>query len=156
MPRVDSSSLWRERMSAFASSGLSQRKWCEREGIGLSKFSYWRHQLERQAPPQSPRQEQPDREQWCAITLAPGRTVPNETVQRETAKRRSGSSGSSGSGSSGSGVSILIGQACIEVQAGFDTETLRAVIQALEPRAQESHTLDLSPCGGQSYGGQSC
>ena len=43
---------WRSILSAFAASGLSQKAFCEREGLALSTFGYWKRKLqsERVAP----------------------------------------------------------------------------------------------------------
>ena len=38
-------SQWRAILSAFAGSGLSQKAFCEREGLALSTFSYWKRRL---------------------------------------------------------------------------------------------------------------
>ena len=33
--------LWAERIEAFLSSGLSQRAWCEQQGLRPSQLRYW-------------------------------------------------------------------------------------------------------------------
>ena len=38
-------SEWRALLSAFAGSGLSQKKFCEREGLAVSTFQYWKRRL---------------------------------------------------------------------------------------------------------------
>jgi hypothetical protein len=42
--------LWRDHIGAWQASGLSQRVWCEREGIALSTLSYWRKRLRETGP----------------------------------------------------------------------------------------------------------
>lgn len=37
---------WRSILSAFADSGLSQKAFCEREGLALSTFGYWKRKLQ--------------------------------------------------------------------------------------------------------------
>lgn len=36
---------WRAILSAFAGSGLSQKRFCEREGLAVSTFQYWKRRL---------------------------------------------------------------------------------------------------------------
>lgn len=38
-------SEWRAILSAFAGSGLSQKAFCEREGLAVSTFQYWKRRL---------------------------------------------------------------------------------------------------------------
>ncbi len=42
-------SQWRAILSAFAGSGLSQKAFCEREGVAVSTFPYWKRRLGRRA-----------------------------------------------------------------------------------------------------------
>lgn len=36
---------WRAILSAFAGSGLNQKTFCEREGLSVSTFQYWKRRL---------------------------------------------------------------------------------------------------------------
>lgn len=36
---------WSEHMKGWQASGLSQRAYCQREGVALSSFDHWRRQL---------------------------------------------------------------------------------------------------------------
>ena len=36
---------WQAILSAFAGSGLSQKAFCEREGLAVSTFQYWKRRL---------------------------------------------------------------------------------------------------------------
>lgn len=36
---------WRAILSTFAGSGLSQKRFCEREGLAVSTFQYWKRRL---------------------------------------------------------------------------------------------------------------
>ena len=94
---------WQKRMRSFARSGLSQRAWCEREGIGLAQFGYWRRRLAKRAAPDI------DEGFWCPVELVP-----------EPSPRTNG-------------IAVRVGKVCIEVQPDFDGDLLRAVVQALEP-----------------------
>jgi len=38
-------SQWRDILAAFAASGLSQKAFCEREGLAPSTFGYWKRRL---------------------------------------------------------------------------------------------------------------
>ena len=47
--------LWLHRINAWQQSGLSQKAWCDKEGINPSKFSYWKRK--QQAVPVNPDSE---------------------------------------------------------------------------------------------------
>lgn len=36
---------WRAILATFAGSGLSQKRFCEREGLAVSTFQYWKRRL---------------------------------------------------------------------------------------------------------------
>jgi len=40
---------WRAILSAFAASGLSQKAFCEREGLAVSTLQYWKRRLAKDA-----------------------------------------------------------------------------------------------------------
>jgi hypothetical protein len=44
-------SQWRAILSAFAGSGLSQKAFCQREGLALSTFQYWKRRLAKHDAP---------------------------------------------------------------------------------------------------------
>ena len=37
--------LWNERIQAFRASGLSQKAWCEEQGLQVSQLGYWLRKL---------------------------------------------------------------------------------------------------------------
>ncbi len=43
--------LWARRLAAFGRDGLTRRAWCDRHGIALSTFEYWRRRLREDAAP---------------------------------------------------------------------------------------------------------
>ncbi len=43
--------LWTERIEAFLASGLSQRAWCEQQGMRPNQLSYWLRKLRTEARP---------------------------------------------------------------------------------------------------------
>ena len=45
---------WRERVESWRSSGLTQKEYCEREGISRERLGTWKRRLDREAqtPPQ--------------------------------------------------------------------------------------------------------
>jgi len=45
MKRMDRADVWRERVNAFAQSGLPIRKFCEGQGISTTTFYKWRRRL---------------------------------------------------------------------------------------------------------------
>ena len=48
VPRMaieDRTDVWRKRLSDFARSGLSVRKWCEKNGVSECQHTYWRRKL---------------------------------------------------------------------------------------------------------------
>jgi hypothetical protein len=45
MYRESKQAEWTERMTAFAASGLSGKRWSEQNGINISVFAYWRRKL---------------------------------------------------------------------------------------------------------------
>jgi transposase-like protein len=44
-PPRSKQTLWEERVVSWQASGLSQKAWCEREGVPLSTLRYWRQKL---------------------------------------------------------------------------------------------------------------
>jgi len=100
---------WRKRMKSFARSGLSRREWCDREGIGLPRFGYWRRRLSAPAV----ELESSSSEAWCAVEVIGDVVCVGDD----------------------SGLGVRVGGAVIDVRCGFDPATLRAVVAALDGRA---------------------
>jgi transposase-like protein len=97
--------VWLERLESRAREGLTVAQWCARHGVPQHQFYYWRHKLT------APSGDKSQGAGWCALDIV-----------SEASPTQSGSSG----------VAIRMGQASIEVAAGFDAAVLRAVVRALE------------------------
>ena len=50
MGQLSSEAVWSKRIRSFESSGLSQREWCERNGVSAGSLWYWRRRLASAAP----------------------------------------------------------------------------------------------------------
>jgi hypothetical protein len=102
---------WRALVAGYETSGVSQRDFCERRGVALSTFRYWRARLARDAG---------------EVRTAPPRAlqlVPVQVVAEPPA-------------GTGSGIALLAGGGVrIELAAGFDAVTLQRVLAALGERA---------------------
>jgi hypothetical protein len=105
MIREDLADLWRQRLADHAASKLTVQDWCDRNRLAPHLFYYWRRRLAGAADAKSN-----GGANWLAIDLQEPATPASTST----------------------GVSVRIGSALIEVQAGFDSCTLRAVVQVLE------------------------
>lgn len=104
---TDKESFWRGHVEGWRRGGLSQREYCGHHGLALSTFTLWRRQL-LSAP---------------AVTHIPEPAVEIVPLRRMAC--------------AGEAPVVLIlggGQYRLELQGGFQAETLRAVIAALEAR----------------------
>lgn len=70
---------WREHMEGWQASGLSQRGYCQREGLALSSFDHWRRRLKQLGATSA--STQPARPH-AALTLVPVRVI-REPAQGE-------------------------------------------------------------------------
>ena len=43
---------WQRRLQQFTASGMTVSKFCDREGVSVATFQYWRHRLAPQRPEQ--------------------------------------------------------------------------------------------------------
>ena len=43
-------SYWRQHLTEWSGSGMSQAEYCRRSGISLSSFHYWKRRLDRRTP----------------------------------------------------------------------------------------------------------
>jgi hypothetical protein len=102
---------WRALVAGYEASGVSQRAFCERRGVALSTFRYWRARLERTA-----REERPALPQ--ALQLLPVQIVADPAAGTD------------------SGIVLRAGAGVrIEVASGFDAATLQRVLATLGERA---------------------
>ena len=102
--REEKREAWRVRLGALASSGLTQREFCAREGVSLHQLSYWRGRLNERAAATAPR--------WCALDVA-GDGAEARDAMREA-------------------MTVRVGGAGIEVKPGFDPALLRDIVRALK------------------------
>jgi hypothetical protein len=65
MNKDEKREAWRVRLEAFAASGLTQREWCAREGLGLHQLGYWRGRLSERSD------ATPQGAAWCALDVVP-------------------------------------------------------------------------------------
>ena len=103
MSKADLAQQWRQRLDECANSGRSVVDWCYFNQVSVHQYYYWKRRLGA-PPPQA---------------TAPPQWIPVEVVATEPIRTAS------------TGVSVRLGAATIEVSAGFDAATLRAVVVAL-------------------------
>ena len=105
MTQARSREMWQARVLDYESSGLTMRKWCERNGVRDGKLRYWLRKARDARQSQS----------WvCADVLDEGVCEPPTGLEPK--------------------VIVRIGAATIEVRAGFNqsllSEVLRVVVAA--------------------------
>ena len=103
---------WVGRLASYEGGGLSQRQWCEENGVPLHQFAYWRGRLKQQA------EGQVTPAGWCAVAIQ-GKSSDGRVDSRGIAHQ--------------SGLTVLVGSAAIHVERGFDAGLLREVVRALVP-----------------------
>lgn len=64
---------WREHMKGWQASGMSQRGYCQREGLALSSFDHWRRRLKQIGVATA--KKRPTRSE-APLTLLPVRVIP--------------------------------------------------------------------------------
>ena len=111
MEKKDLSLIWRRRLARFQKANCTVREWCEGEGVGIHQFYYWQRRLQETKKSKTPQVS------WCAVELIP------EASSKPPSK---------------AGLTIHIGKARIEVAPGFQAQTLREVVAALEWESEES------------------
>jgi hypothetical protein len=103
MSKADLAQVWRQRLDACAQSGKSVVDWCYFNQVSVHQYYYWKRRL---SDP-SPQATAPP--QWLPVEVEPAAPLS----------------------AAATGVSVRIGGVRIEVNAGFDPATLRAVVVAL-------------------------
>ena len=93
--------FWQEHLAQWQHSGLTQVAYCRQQGVNLAQFRYWKKRL---LPPQAP-------------SAAPGAVPGFISVQLASVR---------------STLAVVLNERLrVEVYPGFDSTTLRAVVQAL-------------------------
>jgi hypothetical protein len=98
---------WRKRLDDCSASLLRPRKWCEQQGIPFNQYRYYRRQLAQHSPQDAPRQSG----RWLSFTIEETACLSNAT--------KAGA------------IRLHVAGLTLEVEAGFDPATLRAVIAAM-------------------------
>ena len=96
---------WRKRLEGFDDSGMTAQRWCDKNGISLDRFYFWRRRFRDATQPPA---AQPNG--WAVLQIAPSAAPP----------------------AAPGAIAVRIGAVSIEVQPGFDPHHLRAVVRALE------------------------
>ena len=107
MANKSNQALWENRITAWSESGLSQKEFCNQNGISASAFHYWRKRLRKEAAGSQPFVE--------VKTPSPGKDSHKESPHHALTLRLSG------------GIEIM-------VNAESDLSFLLRVINALENR----------------------
>lgn len=97
--------LWRKRLDDWSVSSLSLTDWCKAHGVSFNQYYYWKRILTH-VPFEDP---QPQAGRWLAVNVMDAERVPNTT----------------------GAVKAHIAGLTLEIQAGFDPATLRAVLEAM-------------------------
>jgi hypothetical protein len=103
MSRQDLAQEWRERLDDFAQADTTIVEWCFFHRIPVHQFHYWKRRLAAEQPQ----------------TEATPQFIPVAVTQAAPTP------------AAATGVTVRIAGAAIEVVAGFDPATLRAVVIAL-------------------------
>lgn len=103
MTREELAQVWRKRLDDFAQSGLSVRKWCERQGFSKNQYTYWRRRLADTAIGKA------GGTAWLPVQVLPPSPTPTSPAL----------------------LTLRIAGAEIDLTAGFDPSLLRAVVTAL-------------------------
>ncbi|MDD4752918.1 MAG: hypothetical protein PHT78_06665 [Desulfitobacteriaceae bacterium] len=94
---------WIDLIQDYKSSGLTAAKWCEEKGFKVHILRYHINKLNKEKKKAS------NETQWASVVPA------NLTVDEPVAKP----------------LKVIIGQSTIEVNSGFDPDTLKAVVKVL-------------------------
>ncbi len=66
-----SQSQWQELVEAHSNSELSQKAFCEQQGISIASFGYWKRKLKAKSRHVSPADQAPDAsDAWIELPLA--------------------------------------------------------------------------------------
>ena len=114
MTREERIELWRERLAELATSGETQKQWCERNGVPVHQLAYWKRQL---AGAGSAGTVDTGME-WFPVQLMP--------------KAASGLNS----------LEVRVGVAHIQVPPGFDPVLLAGVVRALAEVAEPGRGRD--------------
>ncbi len=95
--------VWRRLLDNFTPGEMTVREWCDREGVSLHQYYYWRRKLAAANTGKS------QNGQWLAVKVLD--PTPNPPTPSK--------------------LTVQIAGAAIDLQPGFDPALLRAVVEAL-------------------------
>lgn len=108
LTRQQKQALWQSRVEAWQTSQLPQEEFCEKEGVNLHTFKYWRQKFNHRKPEVN----------WVPVSLVPEASSPPSF---------------SAPSFRSSGLRVLVNERLqIEVQPSFDPETLQTLVKTLE------------------------
>lgn len=103
MEKTELQMEWERRIAIFKASGQTQSKWCQVNNLSLHQLRYWLKKIEL-----TTKSAAEPSSKWIPVLMEESPQVPNGTLQ------------------------IKIGQASIEVNPGFDSTFLAAVVRTLK------------------------
>jgi hypothetical protein len=116
-------SLWRERLTDQAASGLTIAEWCRRNDVAGSLFHFWKRTMARRGADRIRRQPQSSARPKEPAVFAPVLLAPAPQPDRPDPLPAGGAM-----------EIVLAGSRVVRVGAGFDEATLARVLAVLEGR----------------------
>ncbi|NMD72857.1 IS66 family insertion sequence element accessory protein TnpB [Bacillus sp. DNRA2] len=101
-PNVELRKVWEQRIDDHKSSGQTQAKWCDENGISVYQFSYWKKRIKDQHIGK-------ENNSWVQVVVEDSNPAQHE-----------------------SSLLIKVGSVSIEVNSGFNTSLLKEVIKVLK------------------------
>ena len=114
MTHAKSRKLWQARVAEYEASGLTMRKWCERNGFRDGQLRYWLKKA----------READQNQSWACVELV------GEGVA-DAANPAVMSTGLNRTAACEPGLTVRVGAATIEVRSGFDSALLSEVLRVV-------------------------
>jgi hypothetical protein len=113
MDKTGSIALWRKLLSSIAPGEMTVRQWCDRQGVSLHQYYYWRRRIAAVADEKTAEAKPSSRnarvQPWLAVEVVEPMAAPATSEK----------------------LTLQIAGAAIDLQPGFDPSLLRAVVRAL-------------------------
>jgi len=93
---------WEQRIAAYRASGLTQAKWCERNGLKVHQLKYWLKRIEGSNATPNPSTK------WASVVMEDSSFSEEDSIQ------------------------VKIGECSIEVKQGFHPSLLADVVKVLK------------------------
>lgn len=116
--RLNNEQLWRLRMQEYQASGLTQKKWCEKEEIKFSSFRYWSKRLRQE----DSQETAPD---WLKVSMAETAPVASINLPQEHMQIQPLVS---------SDIHIYVEDISVEVPIGTPPDYISALLQAVRQK----------------------